>query len=101
MNFDQAVLGGARSGIFNGARGEDSGFFGCAFEDGVTGGTEGGVESKDAHWKSVPSGVKLSREAIGHGLTLKKWGLIYAHEMDLDLLGFECAFFRGRTCTNQ
>jgi hypothetical protein len=24
----------------------------------------------------VPSGVKLSREADGHGLTLKKWGLI-------------------------
>ena len=72
MNFDQAILGGTRSGIFNGAGGEDSGFFGRAFEDGVTGGTERGVESKDAHGKSVPSGVKLSREADGHGLTRKK-----------------------------
>ena len=76
MNFDQAILGGARSGIFNGAGGEDSGFFGRAFENGVTGATERGVDSQNAHGKSVPSGVKLSREADGLGLTLKKWGLI-------------------------
>ena len=72
VNFDQAILGGARSGIFNGAGSEDSGFFGRAFEDGVTGATEGRVDSQNAHGKSVPSGVKLSREAEGHGLTRKK-----------------------------
>ena len=76
VNFDQAILRGAGSGIFNGAGSEDSGFFGRAIENGVTGATEGGVDSQDAHGKSVPSGVKLSREADGHGLTLKKWGLI-------------------------
>ena len=72
MNFDQAILRGAGSGIFNRSGSEDSGFFGRAFEDGVTSGTQGGVESKDAHGKSVPSGVKLSREAEGHGLTHRK-----------------------------
>ena len=72
MNFDQAILRGAGSGIFNRAGGEDSGFFGRAFENGVTGATEGGVDSQNAHGKSVPSGVKLSREADGHGLTLRK-----------------------------
>ncbi len=66
MNFDQAILGGSGGGIFNGTGGEDSGFFGRAFENGVTGGAEGGVESQNAHWKSVPHGVRLSREA--HGL---------------------------------
>jgi hypothetical protein len=30
VNFDQAILGGARSGIFNRAGSEDSGFFGRA-----------------------------------------------------------------------
>jgi len=72
VNFDQAILRVAGSWIFNRAGGKDSGLFGRAFKDGVTSGTEGGVESKDAHGKSVPSGVKLSREADGHGLTLRK-----------------------------
>ena len=76
MNFDQAILGCAGSGIFNGAGSEDSGFFGRAIENGVTGATEGGVDSQNAHGKSVPNGVRLSREAVELGLTLKKWRLI-------------------------
>ena len=101
VNFDQAILRGAGSGIFNGAGGKDSGFFGCAFEDGITCGTEGWVESKDAHEESVPSGVKLSREADGHGLTHRKRRLFYEHEMDLAVFGLECAFVGGELCPDE
>ena len=65
MNFDQAILRGTGGGIFNGAGGEDSRFFGSALKNGVTSGAEGGVESQNTHWKSVPHGVRLSREPDG------------------------------------
>ncbi len=72
VNFEQAILGGARGGIFNRAGGKDSGFFGRALENGVPGGTKGGVESENAHGESVPNRVGLSREGSGVGLTRKK-----------------------------
>jgi hypothetical protein len=62
VNFDQAILGGAGSGIFNGAGSQDNGFFGGAFQNGIARGTEGGVESEDPHCEIVPSGADLSRE---------------------------------------
>ena len=72
VNFEQAILGWARGGIFNRAGGKDSGFFGRALENGVTSGTKGGVESENAHGESVPNRVGLSREGSGVGLTRKK-----------------------------
>jgi hypothetical protein len=49
----------------------------------------------------VPSGVKLSREADGHGLTLKKWGLIWGDEMDLGIFSLEYAFVGGELCPDE
>ena len=76
MNFDQTLLRWAGGWIFDGAGGENERLFSGAFKDGVTGSPKGGVESQDSHGKSVPNGVRLSREAVELGLTLKKWRLI-------------------------
>ena len=62
VDFDQTFMGGAGGGVFDGAGGQNHGFFGGAFEDGIAGGTKRGVESKDPHIESVPSRTDLSRE---------------------------------------
>jgi hypothetical protein len=62
VDFDQAFMRRAGGGVFDRARGQDDGFFGGSFEDGVTGGTERRVESKDPHSGIVPTGADLSRE---------------------------------------
>jgi hypothetical protein len=49
----------------------------------------------------VPSGVKLSREADGHGLTLRKRRLLLGYEMDLGIFGLECAFIRRELCPDE
>ena len=65
VNFDQAVLRGAGSRIFDRAGRENNRFFCSSFKDGIAGGPEGGVESKDPHGERVPIGVKLSRKPVG------------------------------------
>jgi len=65
VNFDQAVLRGTGSRIFDRAGFENNRFFCSPLKDGVAGGPEGGVESEDPHGKRVPSGVKLSRKPVG------------------------------------
>ena len=75
VNLDQAFVGGAGGGVFDGAGGHDDRFFGGAFEDGVSCGPQGWVESQDSHKKSVPTGARMSREADGLGLTHKKRSL--------------------------
>jgi hypothetical protein len=64
VNFDQAVLRGTGSRVFDCAGGQNNGFFCSPFKDGVAGSPEGGVESEDPHGKRVPSGVKLSRKPV-------------------------------------
>ncbi len=65
MDFEEAGWGGAGGGVSNGTGVHDNGFFCGAFENGVAGGSEGGVEGEDAHAASVPSRGKLSREPRG------------------------------------
>ena len=101
VDFDQAILRGAGSGIFNRARSKNGRFFGRALEDGVPGGAEGGVESEDRHERSVPSGVKLSREANGHGLTRKKGWLFWWNETDLAVFALECVLVGGELCPDE
>ena len=62
VDFDQTFIGSSGGGVFDGAGGQNHGFFGGPFEDGVPGGTERGVESKDPHGGIVPCGGDLSRE---------------------------------------
>ena len=62
MDFDEAIVRRAGGGAFDGAGGQDNGFFGGSLKDGVPGGTERGVESEDPHPGIVPSGADLSRE---------------------------------------
>jgi len=62
MDFDQTFMGSSGGGVFDGAGGQNHGFFRGAFEDGIPGGTERGVESEDPHGGIVPSGADLSRE---------------------------------------
>jgi hypothetical protein len=63
VDFEKAGGGGSRGWILDGSGGYDDRFFGGAFEDRVSGGSQGGVKGKKAHEGSVPKGVRLSREA--------------------------------------
>ena len=62
VNFDQAGVGVAGGGVFDGSGGQDDRFLGGPLQHGETGGPERGVDGQDPHGGIVPTGEKMSRE---------------------------------------